>query len=94
MASSLSPTTIKRKIPTENSNTNVNQAKKPHWSAVLSSAINDESVQLYKDDLCTVIQDKFPKVCSRYIFVILLIHVFSIRLVFIYLLCLMNILLI
>lgn len=33
-----------------------------HWSTALSTALNDESVQLYKDDLCTVIQDKFPKV--------------------------------
>lgn len=62
MASSLSPTTIKRKIPV--GNTNENQTKKGHWSAGLSTALNDESVQLYKDDLCTVIRDKFPKVCE------------------------------
>jgi len=38
------------------------QTKKNHWSTALSTAISDEGVQLYKDDLCTVIKDKFPKV--------------------------------
>jgi len=61
MASALSPTTVKRKIPTEN--INGNQMKKGHWSAGLSTALDDESVRLYKDELCTVIKDKFPKVC-------------------------------
>lgn len=60
MARALSPTTIKRKTPTDNYNRN--QAKKAHWSLGLSEALNDESVQLYKDDLCTVIKDKYPKV--------------------------------
>ncbi len=58
---SLSPTTIKRQIPTENGNEN--QVKKGHWSAGLSSALDDESVRVYKDDLVTVIKDKYPKVC-------------------------------
>jgi hypothetical protein len=62
MATGLSPTTEKRKISSEN--INESQAKKGHWSAGLSTAMDDESVRLYKDDLCTVIKDKFPKVCS------------------------------
>jgi hypothetical protein len=60
MATALPSTTEKRKIPTENFNGN--QPKKSHWSAGLSIAMDDESVRLYKDDLCTVIKDKFPKV--------------------------------
>lgn len=61
MASALPPTIVKRKIPSEQ--TNENQMKKGHWSAGLSTALEDESVRLYRDDLCTVIKDKFPKVC-------------------------------
>ena len=61
MASSLSPTSLKRRTPLENNNQN--QGKKAHWSVALSDALNDESVRLYRDDLCTVIKDKFPKVC-------------------------------
>jgi hypothetical protein len=63
MASALSSTVEKRKIPSENNN-NGNQSKKGHWSTALSTALDDESVRLYKDELCTVIKDKFPKVCS------------------------------
>jgi hypothetical protein len=63
MASASSPTIIKRKIPSEN--INGDQAKKGHWSAGLSTALDDESIRLYKDDLCTVIVDKYPKVCIR-----------------------------
>ncbi|CAF1139062.1 unnamed protein product [Adineta ricciae] len=59
MASSMSPTTTKRKGPLENNNQN--KSKKSHWSAALSDALDDESVRLYRDDLCTVIRDKFPK---------------------------------
>ncbi|UJR25656.1 hypothetical protein I4U23_007007 [Adineta vaga] len=59
MASSLSPTSLKRRTPLENNNQN--QGKKAHWSVALSDALNDESVRLYRDDLCTVIKDKFPK---------------------------------
>ncbi|CAF1218240.1 unnamed protein product [Rotaria magnacalcarata] len=62
MASSLSSTSEKRKTPSSD-NVNGNQPKKNHWSAALSAAIDDESVQVYKDDLCTVINDKFPKAC-------------------------------
>ena len=85
MASALPSTTEKRKPD----NLNGNQAKKSHWSAGLSIAMEDESVQVYKDDLCTVIRDKFPKVHS-------LLSVYSsqrslsFRLVFIYSLCRMN----
>ncbi len=61
MASALTPPTEKRKSPSEN--LNGNQTKKGHWSAGLSTAMDDESARLYKDDLCTVIKDKFPKVC-------------------------------
>ncbi|CAF0862285.1 unnamed protein product [Didymodactylos carnosus] len=32
-----------------------------HWSTALTSAVEDESVQVYKDDLCTIINDKYPK---------------------------------
>ena len=52
---------LKRTIESENSNGN--QPKKGHWSAALTEALNDENVRVYKDDLCTIIQDKFPKVC-------------------------------
>ena len=61
MARALSPQTTKRKIPSEN--INGNQAKKSHWSAGLSAAMDDENARVYKDDLCTVINDKYPKVC-------------------------------
>jgi hypothetical protein len=67
MASALPSTAEKRKIPSENNN-NRDQPKKGHWSAALSTALDDESVRLYKDELCTVIQDKFPKVCSFILF--------------------------
>jgi hypothetical protein len=60
MATALPSTAEKRKTP--NGNFNGNQPKKGHWSAGLSIAMDDESVRLYKDDLCTVIKDKFPKV--------------------------------
>lgn len=63
MASALPSTPEKRK-PSVEQHYNGNPAKKNHWSAVLSTAIDDESVRLYRDDLCTVIMDKFPKVCS------------------------------
>ncbi|CAF2745895.1 unnamed protein product [Rotaria sp. Silwood2] len=60
MASSLpSPTTIKRKTPSENPNENL--PKRNHWSAGLSTALDDESARVYKDELCTVIKDKYPK---------------------------------
>jgi len=62
MASALSSPAEKRKISSENNNGN--QQKKGHWSAALSTALDDESVRLHKDELCTVIKDKFPKVCS------------------------------
>jgi hypothetical protein len=52
----------KRKIESEN--TNGNQPKWGHWSAALSEALDDESVRVYKDDLCTIIKDKYPKVCG------------------------------
>jgi hypothetical protein len=61
MASALSATGIKRKLPSEN--TNGNQAKTSHWSVGLSAALDDENARLFKDDLCTVIKDKYPKVC-------------------------------
>ncbi len=64
MARALSPTNIKRKVPSDNSNEN--QIKKGHWSTGLSTALDDESVRLYKDDLCTVIKDKFAKVCEDF----------------------------
>ena len=60
MACALPSTTMKRKETGEI--TNENQAKKGHWSAGLSTALQDESVRVYKDDLCTVIKDKYPKV--------------------------------
>ncbi len=62
MASALPSPAEKRKISSENNNGN--QPKKGHWSAALSTALDDESVRLHKDELCTVIKDKFPKVCS------------------------------
>ncbi len=68
MATALPSPNEKRKTSSEN-HSNGNESKKSHWSAALSTAIEDESVQLYKDDLCTVIQDKFPKV---FIFFLLL----------------------
>ena len=52
--------TLKRSSDDENSHQQ--QSKKGHWSAVLSTAINDESVRVHKDELCTVINDKYPKV--------------------------------
>lgn len=60
MACSLPSTTVKRKSPSDN--VNENQSKKNHWSAGLSTALDDESVRVYKDDLCTIIKDKYPKV--------------------------------
>jgi len=62
MATALPSPAEKRKLPSGNFNDN--QPKKGHWSAGLSIAMEDESVRLYKDDLCTIIKDKFPKVCS------------------------------
>ncbi|CAF0806691.1 unnamed protein product [Adineta steineri] len=59
MASASYSTDFKRKNPSDY--TNGNQNKKGHWSTVLSTALEDESVRVYKDDLCTVIIDKFPK---------------------------------
>ncbi|CAF0726728.1 unnamed protein product [Rotaria sp. Silwood1] len=54
-----SSTTVKRKMQSEN--LNENQPKRNHWAAGLSTALDDESVRIYKDDLCTVIKDKYPK---------------------------------
>lgn len=63
MASALPSTPEKRKASAEQ-HSNGNPTKKNHWSAGLSTALDDESVRLHRDDLCTVIQDKFPKVRS------------------------------
>lgn len=62
MASAQSSSVQKRTLPDGSSSNHESQMKKAHWSTGLSTAINDESVQLYKDDLCTVIKDKYPKV--------------------------------
>ncbi|CAF3887578.1 unnamed protein product [Rotaria sordida] len=60
MASSLpSSTAIKRNLPSEN--LNENQPKRNHWSAGLSTALDDEGARVHKDELCTVIKDKYPK---------------------------------
>lgn len=67
MASALPSTSEKRKTSSENPS-NGNLMKKGHWSAGLSTAMEDETTRLYKDDLCTVINDKFPKVSSLFLF--------------------------
>ena len=64
MASGLSTTSSKRDMSEEKS-TDERPAKKNHWSVGLSSAMDDESVRVHQDELCTVIKDKYPKVGRR-----------------------------
>lgn len=53
-------TTEKRKAPAD-THSNGNSSKKNHWSAGLSVALDDENARVFRDDLCTVITDKYPK---------------------------------
>lgn len=60
---SASPSTPEKRKASADTHSNGNPAKKNHWSAGLSSAMDDENARVYRDDLCTVITDKYPKVC-------------------------------